>query len=1020
MGDLLGDGFEGSINEHHIFAEVFLGNDQHKTNKKCLVTGAINFQCDKSKRTDLLGSTNSETSAISSPFNVSIVNGLNEKSRPGFSPKGHALVARDDKIANGKRIKLSLDEQPVFNSVTCRLVESTSQGITSSCYLVKGDVSMHSLPSFDENDKKEISASKAFPSPVSQESSVNKSLSFGTRGKKTVKSSAENNKDSMKTPRPLLRKYIQALLKAAGWEITIRTKENKGRWGYIYLSPKTRRPIREFHKVWNLCGQSLSIDRTLPVLEDGKQWNDMTSFWSELSLTLSKVDEKSSLAQQWCFLDPFVNLVFIDKKLELLKSGEVVEARNSVIDPHASDGAVTSAKKRNITGDRSQKGSPNGLCESSPVGGSVLTYSEANNFVCNDSCGTRITVDLGQLNKGTVKALNGLPVSLSEEKRSLSGTTDGLNQNALQANGLDGNSDHSTSCQFDVPQNGFVLAESVSPPQDGSTNCPVSGRFISQYNEEMPLEVDRNLHIGSSEGIPSGSEDPELLREDINLKTPQAQSANVEKRPVTCQIEDGALLISAFIKKKTSRSAKKPTRKTKAWKSKPLRKSKTQKGSCRLLPRSLGMGEKHNEGKWFKFGSRTVLSWLINCGTVSLKEVIQYQNSKDKSVVKEGIITKDGIRCKCCNRVISVFEFKLHAGYGLNHPSLNLVMGSGKSFTLCQLEAWFDEYKTRKSAIRPIEVEDLDENDDSCGLCGGGGELICCDNCPSTFHQKCLCEQELPEGDWYCQRCTCRICGDLVVDKEAAVSSGALKCSQCDHKYHEACLKNKVVSQDVASETWFCCGSCEEVYLGLQSHVGALNSLSDGYSWTLLRCIQGDQKVQLAQEYVVLKSECNSKLAVALTIMEECFLSMVDARTGIDMIPHVLYNWNSEFARLDYHGFYTMVLEKDDVLISAASIRIHGITVAEMPLIATCSKYRRQGMCRRLMNSIEEMLMSFKVEKLVITAIPDLVETWTVGFGFEPLEDHERQSLSHFNLMVFPGTVWLKKTICTNSRQSTN
>lgn len=81
-----------------------------------------------------------------------------------------------------------------------------------------------------------------------------------------------------------------------------------------------------------------------------------------------------------------------------------------------------------------------------------------------------------------------------------------------------------------------------------------------------------------------------------------------------------------------------------------------------------------------------------------------------------------------------------------------------------------------------------------------------------------------------------------------------------------------------------------QVFVGLQSRVGFTNHIADGYSWTLLRCIQDDPKLHSAQRFA-LKAECNSKLAVALTIMEECFLSMVDPRTGIDMIPHVLYNW---------------------------------------------------------------------------------------------------------------------------------
>lgn len=82
-----------------------------------------------------------------------------------------------------------------------------------------------------------------------------------------------------------------------------------------------------------------------------------------------------------------------------------------------------------------------------------------------------------------------------------------------------------------------------------------------------------------------------------------------------------------------------------------------------------------------------------------------------------------------------------------------------------------------------------------------------------------------------------------------------------------------------------------QVYTGLRSRIGLRNLLCDGFSWTLLRCIPGDQKVHSVHRDVALKAECNSKLAVAITIMEECFLPMIDMKTGIDMIPQVIYNW---------------------------------------------------------------------------------------------------------------------------------
>ncbi|KAK9070772.1 hypothetical protein SSX86_011174 [Deinandra increscens subsp. villosa] len=435
-----------------------------------------------------------------------------------------------------------------------------------------------------------------------------------------------------------------------------------------------------------------------------------------------------------------------------------------------------------------------------------------------------------------------------------------------------------------------------------------------------------------------------------------------------------------------------------------VRKYKPRKGSCRLLPRRV-------EDNWSGFNVRTVLSWLIDFGTIHVNEVIQYRNPRDDSVVKDGLITRDGILCNCCGKPFSVSKFKSHAGFSLKCPCLNLFMESRKSFVLCQLEAWSTEYKA-KGTVHSVQVEEIDQNDDSCGVCGDGGELICCDNCPSTFHQACLCMQEIPEDNWYCSNCSCWSCGNVVGKNE----TDALKCLQCKHSYHMECGRVTGLGSGFMPSTWFCGDNCKEIHLGLETRVGLMNSISDGFSWTLLKCTHADQN--LDKHFVALKVESNLKLAVALTIMEECFLPMVDPRTGINMIPHVLYNMGSEFARLNYEGFYTVVLEKDDMLLSVASIRVHGMEVAEMPLIATSNKYQRQGMCRRLMNAIEELLKSLKIEKLVLSAVPSLVETWTNSFGFTHLEPEDKKNLTKTNLMVFPETVWLKKPMHQGSIQS--
>ncbi|XP_076907087.1 increased DNA methylation 1-like [Bidens hawaiensis] len=970
--DLHDDEFEGSKEEDSIFREVFFGQENDKTSKKCLVTGAINFENEYKKPKDGSFGCNSDNSVMTTQTDSQNMKEFDELT----------LSARNDPDVEVKRRKVLPEEQfntkpyleKVINSsvppketdsclfqpttvVTCRLVESSAQGVKSSCYLLKGTIaeltaSKSRLSSSDTNDQKCADVSAAIASPVSQESHVSKLVVIrpepiqSSKRKWKDSSFVELDEDELLTPpedsttdpKTLLRFHIHRLFKEAKWVIVRRnrTKHCKGHGEFVYKAPSGR-PIREFYRAWSMCGQKLVADASYAVADsNGIQWTSLTDFQSDFNDTLIEIEEQlrnlepaTALAHWWYLLDPFAKVVLIDKSLRLFKEGKPVNITRTVVNGYYfSDDTVLP---------------PNNQDGVRQTGRSEIVLPHQ--------------VDLMQTNEHKKSK------KLSEMKLS--------------------------DC-YGMQEISEISGQLKSNMSESYESCIKSSFCFSDNQPEKKLSASKKpIHKHGKE------------------------------KKGNCDLNDDDLLLSALLKNRSTKkllASKKKSRVPKA----PRRLNKGSKGRCRLRPRSLTKGgQQQVEGRWSGLGLRTVLSWLIDFGVIKVNEVIQYRNPRDDLVMKDGLVTRNGILCRCCEKILSVSKFKDHAGFTLKSPCMNLFMESGKSFTLCQLEAWSAEYKTRRGATRTIEVEDIDENDDSCGLCGDGGELVCCDNCPSTFHLKCLCVEELPEGNWYCSKCSCWICGNLVNDTEAS-SAGALKCVQCEHKYHEECVREKGMERElVSSATWFCGESCEEIHSGLYSQIGIMNPVSDDFSCTLLKCIHGDLEVHSAQHLVAFEAECNLKLAVALTIMEECFLPMVDPRTGIDMIPHVVYNWGSEFARLNYEGFYTMILEKNDVIVCVASVRIHGAHVAEMPLIATCSRYRRQGMCRRLMNSIEELLKSLKVEKLVVSAIPSLVDTWTQGFGFTPLEADEKKTLTKTNLMVFPGTVWLKKPMYQGATQGT-
>ncbi|XP_076904235.1 increased DNA methylation 1-like isoform X2 [Bidens hawaiensis] len=427
-----------------------------------------------------------------------------------------------------------------------------------------------------------------------------------------------------------------------------------------------------------------------------------------------------------------------------------------------------------------------------------------------------------------------------------------------------------------------------------------------------------------------------------------------------------------------------------------------------LVARSSNKGVDQDDDDFSLFnGKRNIISWMIDSGVIVVGGKFVYGEGRRRNKLLEGQVTCDGLHCSCCNETMDVSKFVSHGGGKLDQALKSIHYESGASLFTCLLNSWKKETALTDIKFSNVDVKGDDPHDDTCNICGDGGDLICCDGCPSTFHQSCLDIENFPSGDWYCIYCCCKFCG--LVACGASHTSEMVKCCLCEEKFHRPCLEEENVADAGSSSLSFCGKKCLELYEQLQTYIGVKFELKEGYSWTLLKCYDLSQDLDDP-----MKVHCNSKLAVAFSVMDECFVPVMDERSGVNRIHDVVYNCGSNFRRLDYSGFYTAILEKDGELTAAASIRIHGIQLAEMPFIGTRNMYRRQGMCRRLLDAIEGALCSLGVDELVIPAIPELYKTWTEVFGFKPSEELVRQAMKGISLIVFPGTDILHKPLIKN------
>ncbi|KAF5744495.1 hypothetical protein HS088_TW07G00067 [Tripterygium wilfordii] len=426
-------------------------------------------------------------------------------------------------------------------------------------------------------------------------------------------------------------------------------------------------------------------------------------------------------------------------------------------------------------------------------------------------------------------------------------------------------------------------------------------------------------------------------------------------------------------------------------------------------------------------GARTVLSWLIDHNVVLPRTKVYYRGRKDQRPMKVGRITRNGIKCNCCMKVYTLSGFEAHAGSSRHKPSACIFLEDGRSLLDCQLQIK-NGNKMKKTADPCQGLEDSfhqGENDHICSVCHYGGDLILCDRCPSSFHKGCLGLKVVPGGDWFCPSCCCRICGlsKFKEDAEHSMCSKVISCTQCERKYHVGCVENRGnMSERYLETSWFCSIKCEEISLGLYKLLGrpipvGVNNLT----WTILKFMRSGVDGPDASDCDEM-IENYSKLNVALGVMHECFETVKEPYTGRDLVEDVIFSRWSELNRLNFRGFYTVLLERNDELITAATVRVHGAKVAEVPLVGTRFQYRRLGMCRILMNELEKMLMKLGVERLVLPAVPSVLNTWTTKFRFSKMMNSERLQFVDYTFLDFQETVMCQKHLVNipsvDSRQS--
>ncbi|CAL0316940.1 unnamed protein product [Lupinus luteus] len=426
----------------------------------------------------------------------------------------------------------------------------------------------------------------------------------------------------------------------------------------------------------------------------------------------------------------------------------------------------------------------------------------------------------------------------------------------------------------------------------------------------------------------------------------------------------------------------------------------------------------------------------------------------------EGIKRRSGIFCGCCNTEISPSQFEVHAGWdSRKKPYAYIYTSNGVSLHELAIFLSKDRQCTGKY------------KNDLCIVCWNGGKLLQCDGCSTSFHKECASLSNIPRGEWYCQICQnmfhgerslalnadavaagrvagvdpieqiAKRCIRIVKDNniEADISGCALCrgsdfsrsgfgprtvifCDQCEKEYHVGCLRDHKMAylKELPEGNWFCCNDCSRIHSNLENLlVQGDEKLPESLLHVIKkkqeeRCLEPLNEIDVRWRLLngkIASSETRPLLLEAVSMFRECFDPIVDAATGRDLVPPMVYGRNVQTQ--DFGGMYCALLMVNSSVVSAGMLRIFGGDIAELPLVATSFKNRGKGYFQTLFSCIERLLALLNVKTLVLPASEEVASIWTDKFGFsmmkpDQLIDYRRNCNQ---MMAFKGTIMLHKVV---------